>query len=311
MARRHVLLLIAAVGLLAAFLPAAQAAHTENAGRIAFSSNRDDADYDIYAIDPDGGHLVRLTNSEGFDGYPSWSPDGDRIAFRSDRDGDPEIYLMDPDGNNVEQLTHNTARDTLPIWSEDGNSIVFVSDRAGSAQVFVMRADGTHQTQVTFSPDTEQNVWAAFLDGGKIIFTHQTEETSVLQTIHKDGKGLREFPTGTEFPGDPDVTHRGGPRITFNNNFCQTCDLSNIFTIKADGTGLQQLTDDFGNNLEAVWSPNGRAIAWTHEDLPAAFDHEDIWTMDADGSNKFNVTNNPADDFGASWGCPGKGDCKG
>jgi Tol biopolymer transport system component len=106
------------------------------------------------------------------------------------------------------------------------------------------------------------------------------------------------------------VTNRGGHRIVFEDNFCSDCDLSDIFTMNADGNKLEQLTDDFGNNLEPVWSPDGRAIAWTHEEPPASFDHEDVWTMDADRSNRFNLTNDPADEWAPSWGCPGKGDCK-
>ena len=50
-------------------------------------------------------NLLRLTDSDGYDGAPAWSPDGRKIAFVSDRDGDRDIYVMDADGSNVERLT--------------------------------------------------------------------------------------------------------------------------------------------------------------------------------------------------------------
>ena len=53
------------------------------------------------------GSTVQLTDSEGDDAAPSWSPDGSHIAFMSDRDGDFEIYAVDLDGTNVTQLTDN------------------------------------------------------------------------------------------------------------------------------------------------------------------------------------------------------------
>jgi TolB protein len=49
--------------------------------------------------------------------WPSWSPDGSRIAFISHRDGNHEIYMMDADGSNQTNLTNDAARDTNPSWS--------------------------------------------------------------------------------------------------------------------------------------------------------------------------------------------------
>src|SRR3954470_448250 len=98
MTRIRVPLLVAAVGLLAALLPLANAgAAKQNQGRIAFSSDRDDPNYDIYSLNPDGTGLQRLTNDPGLDWWPSWSPDGESIAFQSTRDGhDFDIFTMDP-----------------------------------------------------------------------------------------------------------------------------------------------------------------------------------------------------------------------
>ena len=67
-------------------------------------------------MDADGGNQRRLTENRQYDWSPSWSPDGERIAFMSDRDGNSEIYVMDADGGNQRRLTNNPDHDASPAW---------------------------------------------------------------------------------------------------------------------------------------------------------------------------------------------------
>ena len=68
----------------------------------------------------------------GDDSQPAWSPDGDTIAFVSDRDGNEEVYTMDAsDGSSQTDLTNDAAVDRAPDWSPDGARIAFQSDRDG------------------------------------------------------------------------------------------------------------------------------------------------------------------------------------
>src|SRR5439155_2040177 len=99
-------------------------------GRIAFD-NFDD----VWAIDADGTDLTRLTHSPGPDFDPSWSRDGMRIAFRSERSGESEIWVMNADGTRQRRL----AAGLSPAWSPDGSLIAF-SGRAGLSMI---RPDGT------------------------------------------------------------------------------------------------------------------------------------------------------------------------
>src|SRR6266508_4878063 len=81
--------------------------------RIAFYSDRNfnlpdrDNNVDIYVMDAGGGEPARLTDHPASDAFPTWSPDGQRIAFYSDRDGNGEIYVMNADGSGLTRLTDN------------------------------------------------------------------------------------------------------------------------------------------------------------------------------------------------------------
>ena len=68
-------------------------------------------------MNADGSGVARLTNNPASDGFSSWSSDGRRIAFISDRDGNLEIYAMNADGSGATRLTDNPGYDTLPAWT--------------------------------------------------------------------------------------------------------------------------------------------------------------------------------------------------
>ena len=101
----------------------------------------------VFAADPKGtwhlfvtgrGGLVQLTNADGSDLAPAWSPDGHRIAFQSNRDGNWEIYVMNADGSDVRRLTDDDAQDGEPSWSPDGRRLAFVH----SGRIYEVQASG-------------------------------------------------------------------------------------------------------------------------------------------------------------------------
>src|SRR5918992_1825717 len=118
----------------------APAAFPGSNGRIAFHSNRDGGDLEIYSIRPDGSSVRRLTDNSAPDRNPSYSASGHLILFERGSEEGPDVYVMAADGSGQVRLARRGAD---PVWSPDGRRIAFRSGRDGNAEIYVMDADGT------------------------------------------------------------------------------------------------------------------------------------------------------------------------
>jgi Tol biopolymer transport system component len=198
--------------------------------KIAFMSNRDGTD-DIFVVNADGSGLRNLTRSQGHDrtriwkgrehkrifwSSPEqvWSPDGRKIAFRSERDRPSEleraacrprcqrdeIYVIDTDGSGLRRLTRNWKSDGAPAWSPDGRKILFVRSGWSNATIqgdlYVMNSDGSRQRNLTrsvtrpFATDTAP-AWSP--DGRKILFVSNRDRNGEVYVMNADGTGKRKL----------------------------------------------------------------------------------------------------------------------
>lgn len=81
---------------------------------------------EIAISNADGSDERVLTNNAAFDGWPTWSPDGNHIAFASNRLGPAnhgQIFVMSPDGSELRQVSTMPGSYVQPFWSADGKKI--------------------------------------------------------------------------------------------------------------------------------------------------------------------------------------------
>ena len=147
--------------------------------------------WDIYVMNVDGTDQIQLTTDPASELEPSWSPDGAKIAFISDRNGQNfDIYVMNADGSNVTQLTDDSANEFGPVWSPDGKQIVFNSDRNGNVQLFVLSIDGSNLIQLT--QDTSNSAYADWSPDGKRIIFESDRDTghANIYVMNADGSNV-------------------------------------------------------------------------------------------------------------------------
>jgi WD40 repeat protein len=122
----------------------------------------------IYSSKLNGTERRMLTESQGLNHWPAFSPDGTSIAFGSSRDGNFEIYVMRADGSHVRRLTDHPLQDMRPRFSPDGKRIAFTSHRDGNAEIYVMDADGSNLQRITNHPERDDYAeWHP--DGARLV----------------------------------------------------------------------------------------------------------------------------------------------
>ncbi|MDT8421389.1 MAG: RiPP maturation radical SAM C-methyltransferase [Desulfuromonadales bacterium] len=258
---------------------------------------------DIYKIDADGGNLVQLTSHAEKDFQPHFSPNGSRVAFKSNRSGDTNIWVMNSDGSNINQLTYDESGldpesppSYGPDWSPDGSKIVFDTMRSGNHDIWIMNADGSNPIQLT--DDLAEDAHPDFsYDGSRIVFWSDRSGSREIWTMNADGSNQTQLTFLGSFVGHPHFNH-DGTKISF-------WDTGRIWEMNADGSNLIEFPYDSTAGGGHDWSPDGGKVAY----MSGQSGNTDIWVFEynaftdnsATGSNATRLTYSPE---GSSSGGP-------
>ena len=306
-------------------------------GKIAFTSDRD-GNLEIYVMNPDGTNQVRITSNNVVDVCPTWSPDGRKIAFVSQKqDGSFAIFTMNADGAGRTEVTalngsRLVASDTiltrwrLLSWSPDGGRIAFhdYSDVSESIDIFIVNVDGSGRQNLTadhahldLTP-----VWSP--DGSKILFSrydmYEGYVGTMLHTINPDGTNLTRLLNGFADGWNED-TPDWSPfvnKIVYSVNRWDW--VFDLYIANPDGTERQFFHGcDWTDNsckLDALtpgFSPDGTKIVFSMLDF-RTITPQKLYVKNLDGTGLMLLTDNGSS---PSWQpllsetCPNPIDCTG
>lgn len=182
--------------------------------------------------------------------------------------------------------------------------IVFLSTRSGDPNLWLMEPDGSNQTQLSFNKYGDIYVaWSP--DGTQLTFNSLRDGDNEIFIMNAEGTNIRQLTTN-EFEDRSPKWSPDGEKIAFYSN--RDGDFE-IWIMDVDGSNQQQLTTNHGvyGDYEYIplifdWSPDGEQIVIA-SDIDG---DQDIFIMDADGSNIYQVTSNEDKDKDPSWSPDGK-----
>jgi tol-pal system beta propeller repeat protein TolB len=239
--------------------------------------------YGIHIVNADGtGQQQVIAQSSTFTYSPSWSPDGDQIAFVSGG----ALKVVNANGTGLTQVATASNGIYYPAWSPDGTKIAFAKYRKGTnrLEIFTVNANGSGLTQITNNGANDATdggpAWSP--DGTRIAF-HRYPTTvgssSKIFVVNANGSGLRQISNGSGDDLNPDWSP-DGTKLVFQQGAGFA---AMIAVMNADGSNLQP---QLASGESPAWSPDGTKIVFR-----ANFPGYQLVTMSPNGSGQTVIPN--------------------
>ncbi len=252
--------------------------------------------------------------------FPSYSPDGARIAGSENGVRAKRLFVASADGGErrvvYEIRTSEPCAGTTcpslarPVWSPEGDRIAFSVGAhlgaPGPAHLAMMRPEGSGLRMLT-SGDRHDGLPSWSPDGKRLVFRTVIGTRTGLSIIDIERGGITPLPTGSDYDTFPAWSPRGD-LISFTSK--RDGDYE-IYVVHPDGTGLRRLTWTRGNDAHSEWSPDGEWIAFSTSrqgfkdefalSLGSPQPYGEICVMRPDGSDARVLTDNAWEEGAASW----------
>jgi TolB protein len=262
--------------------------------KLAFASDRDGERLggtvesrnvkEIYISDYDGAAQKRVTTGRSLNIQPSWSPDGNAVAYTSFRRGLPNIFVSHIYQGTLDEFPRapDQKENFQPTWSPDGTKVAFWSTRDGNPELYISNRDGSNVRRLTMSPGADESpTWSP--SGTQLAFTSDRTGSPQLYTIGADGLGLRRLTTGDAYAARPTWSPLPFNEIAYS---ARTGPGYDIKVIDVASGQVRTLTFGEGSNESPVWAPNGRHLAF----VSTRSGKSQVFVMARDGKNVTQIT---------------------
>lgn len=251
---------------------------------------------DLYIKTVTGSALRQLTDDPGDERMPTFSPDGTRVAFTSNRAGNWDIYIVDVKGGAPVQITNAPTNDIHPCFSRDGQKLIYSTFGTQSGQWEMVIVDLNnpatkryigHGLFPTWSPTEDKIVFQRARQRGTLWFSVWT-----IDMVNGEPMSPTEIAASTNAAAiTPDWSPDGRQIV-----FCTVIDpdaedqsgtpQADIWLINADGTNRVRLTMGRFSNIQPIWAPTG-TIYFTSDRAGQGI--ENVWSIRPDRAQRMAI----------------------
>lgn len=231
---------------------------------------------------------------------PAWSPDGEMIAFSSERSGAGDIYVMDADGGNVRQLTDHPAYEGAPRFTPNGRAIVFEGERDGRAEIYRVNIKSAKVRRITAS--IQRKLGPQYSPDGRTLAFMEKSMIRWHVSVRDEKTGVKRAVTGGGGACRPSWSPDGRLLAFVSTRDADKTDVwFREMNGEREGSTWRVPTRPNAHNYDPAFSPDGAALALASTIVRGDNEQWDLFLADTNGRGLVRLTGDEGNERFPDW----------